>query len=142
MIKTHFGFYELIWLSEKQIVISQVIWGKGNKKDDQGTWSMCARFSIKSFGFSDIKFSHKTWSLTSRNRCCDIQNRYRTILERSLAIVVPRLKGTAILEKTVLVICKIYDVILCMSKVEREHKAPARHLTFWHLSSAVYPLPV
>ncbi len=45
-------------------------------------------------------------------------------------VMCPVKKGTVILEKTVLVIYKIYDVILRTSKVEREHKAPARHLTF------------
>ncbi len=35
---------------------------------------------------------------------------------------VPSLKGTVILEKTVLVIYKIYDLILRMSRMEREHQ--------------------
>ncbi len=55
---------------------------------------------------------------------------------------VQSLKGTAILEKAVLVINKIYDVILRTFKVERENKVQVRHLTFWHLSSAIYPSPV
>ncbi len=65
---------------------SQVIKGEKEPKLDQGTHSMCSRSSIKSFGSSDLQFLHKTWYLTGRNQCYDIQNQYRTILERSLNI--------------------------------------------------------
>ncbi len=52
--KHSFGFYKLIWLSEKWIALSQVI---RDQKIDQGTWSMCSWSSIKSFGCSDHQFS-------------------------------------------------------------------------------------
>ncbi len=42
-------------------------------KMDQGTWSMCSKSLIKSFGSSHLQFLHKTWYLTSRNRCCNDQ---------------------------------------------------------------------
>ncbi len=41
---------------------------------------------IKSFGSSDLQFQHKTWYLTSRNQCCDVQNGHKRILESSLTI--------------------------------------------------------
>ncbi len=57
--------------------------GEREPKLDQGTCSMCSRSLIKSFVSSDLQFSCKSWYLMSRNRCSDVQNRYKTILERS-----------------------------------------------------------
>ncbi len=84
--KHSFWFYELFWLSKILIALSLVIRRRGNQKLDQGTLSMCSRSSIKSFGSSDLQFLYKIWYLTSRNWCCDIQNGYKTILERSFTI--------------------------------------------------------
>ncbi len=81
--KHSFGFYELFWLSKKWIALSQVIRGKGEPKIDQATCSICSRSSIKSFGSSNLQFSRKSWYFMSRNRCSDVQNGYKTILERS-----------------------------------------------------------
>ncbi len=44
---------------------------------------MCSGSSIKSFVSSDLQFSRKSWYLMSRNRCSDVQNGYKTILECS-----------------------------------------------------------
>ncbi len=60
--------------------------GERESKLEQGTWSMYSGSSIKIFGSSDVQFQLKTSYLTSRNRCCDVQNGYRTILEHSLTI--------------------------------------------------------
>ncbi len=46
----------------------------------------CSWSLNKFFGSSNIQFQHKTWNLASRNLCCDVQNEYRTILERSHTI--------------------------------------------------------
>ncbi len=58
---------------------------KGERESilDQGTCSMCSGSSIKSFVSSDLQFSRKSWYLISRNRCSDVQNGYKTILELS-----------------------------------------------------------
>ncbi len=52
---------------------------KGGRESnlDQGTCSMCSGSSIKSFGSSNLQFSHKSWYFMSRNRCSDIQNGYK-----------------------------------------------------------------
>ncbi len=47
---------------------------------------MCSRSSIKSFESSDLQFSRKSWYLMSKNRCSDVQNGYRMILESSCMI--------------------------------------------------------
>ncbi len=47
--KHSFGFYELFWLSEKWIALSQVIEGKRESKIDEGTCGMCSGSSIKFF---------------------------------------------------------------------------------------------
>ncbi len=52
---------------------------------------------------------------------------------------VPSYKETVILENSNLY---LYDVILCISKTKREHKAPVHHLMFWHQSSTVCQLSV
>ncbi len=57
--------------------------GERGTKIDQGTCSMCSRSLIKSFGSSNHQFSRKSWYLMSRNWCSDVQNGYKTILERS-----------------------------------------------------------
>ncbi len=44
---------------------------------------MCSGSSIKSIVSSDLQFSRKSWYLMSRNRCSDVKNGYKTILERS-----------------------------------------------------------
>ncbi len=49
---------------------------------DQGTWSMCSWFSMKSFGSSDLQFSCNPWYPVGRNWCSDVQNEYKAILER------------------------------------------------------------
>ncbi len=57
--------------------------GEREPKTDQGRCSMCSGSSIKPFVSSDLQFSHKSWYLMSRNQCSDVQNGYKTILERS-----------------------------------------------------------
>ncbi len=81
--KHSFGFHELFWLSEKWIVLSQVTRGKGEPKIDQGTWRMCSRSLIKSFGSIDLQFLHKIWYFTLRNWCCNAQHWYGMFLEHS-----------------------------------------------------------
>ncbi len=63
---------------------------KGERESnlDQGTCSMCSGSSIKSFVSSDLQFSRKSWYLMSRNWCIDVQNGYKTILERSSNLLV------------------------------------------------------
>ncbi len=102
---------------------------KGERESnlDQGTCSMCSGSSIKSFGFSDLQFSRKSYYLMSRNRWCDIQNGYKTILEHLLTIWFD--SGSIGNLKIILILA---GLMIALTSISHEHSSKTNNIQSDH----------